>query len=127
MRGTPRTKVHFRIPVLRAPWVVFELGLCTPALAADERRECERYWDGLGLTGAFAFVDLLERFNGDESVRVLPIRCADWRLTANVVHRIRQGFLHARFPLIDQLDPTPRKWASDDPRLTRLVTTEVSL
>jgi hypothetical protein len=69
-------------------------------------------------------VDLLSPIGTKAAQRISPIECQDWRLTVNVTHRIRDGFLHTRFPLLHELNGVPQRWATDDPRLVQLVTKE---
>ena len=124
MRGTPRTDVPMTVPQLRDTWVVFKVAGTELPLEPDERVECEEFWQSLELAGAVMVVDLLSTI-GEKAAKCLsPIECHDWRLRVNVSHRIRDGFLHTRFPLLHQLDGNPHSWATDDPRLVQIVRKE---
>lgn len=112
------------VPQLRNTWVVFRVSGIELPLAPDERAECEEYWQSLNLSGAVMVVDLLSPIGKKAADRLSLIECEDWRLTVNVTHRIRDGFLHTRFPLLDDLDGEPQQWATDDPRIVQLVTKE---
>lgn len=113
------------VPALRTIWVVFEVPGSLPALVPARRAECDRHWNGLGITGAFMVVDLLSDVAERIGERISPVICRDRLLTLNIAHRVRDGFVHSRFPLIDRPDPEPHHWATDDPRLARLVCKEV--
>ena len=118
MRGSPATAVHLVVPPLRDHWVCFEPLVDGPHLSAEQRRECDEYWESLELTGAIIICQL----DWIVAPVVEAALCRDWRLTANVIYRNRDGLLHADFPLIDTDLVAPNKvWATDDPRLTRLV------
>ena len=121
MRGTPRTTVPLTVPVLRAQWVVFEVTGNEEPLNSSERATCDQFWSELGLSGAVTVVDLFSEIGKKVAEDVSPTVCSDWRLTANVAHRIRDGLLHTRFPLLQRLEGTPHRWATDDPRLVHLV------
>lgn len=124
MRGTPRTEVPMTVPQLRDTWVVFTVAGTEPPLEPEERIECEEFWQSLELTGAVMVVDLLSTIGEKAAKRLSPIVCNDWRLRANVSLRIRDGFLHTRFPLLHQLDGDRHRWATDDPRLVQIVRKE---
>ena len=124
MRGTPRTEVPMKVPQLRDTWVVFKVAGTELPLEPEERIECEEFWQSLELTGAVMVVDLLSTIGEKAAKRLSPIECHDWRLRVNVSHRIRDGFLHTRFPLLHQLDGNPHSWATDDPRLVQIVRKE---
>ena len=124
MRGTPRTDVPMTVPQLRDTWVVFKVAGTELPLEPEERIECEEFWQSLELTGAVMVVDLLSTIGEKAAKRLSPIECHDWRLRVNVSHRIRDGFLHTRFPLLHQLDGDPHSWATDDPRLVHIVRKE---
>ena len=121
MRGRPRTPVPLVVPVLRKQWAIFEVGGSEKPLTAIERAACDDYWSKLGLSGAVAVVDLLSTIGQKVAADIIPILCEDPLLTANVAHRIRDGLLHTRFPLLQQLEAVPHRWATDDPRLVQLV------
>ena len=112
------------VPQLRKTWVVFKVAGTELPLETDERAECEEYWQSLNLSGAVMVVNLLSPIGKKAADRLSPIECEDWRLTVNVTHRIRDGFLHTRFPLLHELSGVPQRWATDDPRLVQLVTKE---
>lgn len=112
------------VPQLRKTWVVFRVSGTELPLEPDERAECEEYWQSLKLSGAVMVVNLLSPLGEKAAQRLSPIECEDWRLTVNVTHRIRDGFLHTRFPLLHELNGVPQQWATDDPRIVQLVTKE---
>jgi len=112
------------VPQLRDTWVVFKVAGTELPLEPEERIECEELWQSLGLTGAVMVVDLVSTIGAKAAERISPIECHDWRLRVNVSHRIRDGFLHTRFPLLYQLDGKPHSWATDDPRLVQIVRKE---
>ena len=68
-------------------------------------------------------IDLLSSLGEKVAARLTPIVCEDRQLTLNIAHRIRDGFLHTRFPLLQELDGEPHHWATDDPRLVQIVQT----
>jgi hypothetical protein len=123
MRGAGRTTVHISVPKLRDTWVVFPVTGTEKPLSAAARRACEEFWQSLDLHGAVMVIDLLSPLGEKAAVRLTPIVCEDRQLTLNVAHRIRDGFLHTRFPLLQKLDGEPHHWATDDPRLVELVNT----
>ncbi len=106
---------------LRPTWVAFTITASAKPLSHSEEIECEEYWQSLGLSGAVMVIDLRSTFGQKVRVNPWPILCEDWRLTANVARRIRDGFLHTRFPLLQHLDGEAHRWATDDPRLVELV------
>ena len=123
MRGSSRTSVHMSIPKLRDTWVVFPVTGEEKPLSAAARRACEDSWQSLDLHGAVMVIDLLSSLGEKVAARLTPIVCEDRQLTLNIAHRIRDGFLHTRFPLLQELDGEPHHWATDDPRLVQIVQT----
>ena len=111
------------IPKLRDTWVVFPVTGEEKPLSAAGRRACEDSWQSLDLHGAVMVIDLLSSLGEKVAARLTPIVCEDRQLTLNIAHRIRDGFLHTRFPLLQELDGEPHHWATDDPRLVQLVQT----
>ena len=65
---------------------------------------------------------VVTRRKGRSSTHADRVR-EDRQLTLNIAHRIRDGFLHTRFPLLQKLDGEPHHWATDDPRLVQIVQT----
>ncbi|MSZ90130.1 MAG: hypothetical protein F2585_12415 [Actinobacteria bacterium] len=121
MRGVARTPVEMNVGQLRPTWATFTILPSAKPLSRREEIECEEYWQSLGLSGAVMVVDLRSTFGQKLRVDPPPIQCNDWRLTANVTRRIRDGFLHTRFPLLQHLDGETHRWATDDRRLVELV------
>jgi hypothetical protein len=121
MRGSPRATVNMTVPNLRDTWVVFPIAGNEKPLSAAARKACEDYWQSLDLHGAVMVIDLLSPLGEKAAARLTPIVCEDRQLTLNIAHRIRDGFLHTRFPLLQKLDGETHHWATDDPRLVQLV------
>lgn len=121
MRGVARTPVEMNVGQIRPAWALFTIAAGAKPLSRRKEIECEEYWQSLGLSGAVMVVDLLTQLGRKVVVSPPPVLCQDWRLTANVTRRIRDGFLHTRFPLLQHLDGEAHHWATDDPRLVELV------
>ena len=121
MRGVARTPVEMNVGQLRPAWALFTITASAKPLSRRKEIECEKYWQSLGLSGAVMVVDLLSPLGRKVAVSPPPVPCQDWRLTANVTRRIRDGLLHTRFPLLQHLDGETHHWATDDPRLVELV------
>ena len=123
MRGSSRTTVHMSVPSLRDTWVVFPITGNEKPLSTAARRACEESWQSLDLHGAVMVIDRWSSLGETAAARLARILCEDRQLTLNIAHRIRDGFLHTRFPLLQKLDGEPHHWATDDPRLVQLVQT----
>ena len=119
MRGTPRTAVPCTVPVLRPRWVTFLWSRTGPPIDDDRRARLDADWEKFGLRGAVVL----------HPVSILPesgihdeVVCTDEAVTANVLCRNREGFLHSSFELTGlYFHPADVGWCTDDPRLVQLV------
>ncbi|MEX0767206.1 MAG: hypothetical protein WD029_01890 [Microthrixaceae bacterium] len=130
MRRPSQTTTCVLVPPTRNKWMTFNTSHKIGTLTDQMRQVCEEYWLGLNLSGAVLLHQVHWELLTDadhlaDAGKVEFVECTDWRLTANVLHRNREGLLHAGFPLLTiDLDLPLTIWSTDDPRIISIAQTQ---